>query len=108
MTVPYPAPVEAQMQRYYPSLSEKDRRRYAAIEAVKLEYGGQAYVRRLLGCHHDTLALGLAELNDTPPWNRSGFANRAGGATIRIGHPSWPRRGLVAGAGAPYGGVSDG
>mgnify|MGYP006166160097 CR=1 FL=1 len=36
MTVPYPAPVEAQMQRYYPSLSEKDRRRYAAIEAVKM------------------------------------------------------------------------
>jgi len=65
MTVPYPAPVEAQMQRYYQSLSEKDRRRYAAIEAVKLGYGGQAYVRRLLGCHHDTLALGLAELNDT-------------------------------------------
>ena len=65
MTVPYPAPVEAQMQRYYPSLSEKDCRRYAAIEAVKLGYGGQAYIRRRLGCHHATLALGLAELNDT-------------------------------------------
>lgn len=36
MIIPYPASVEAQMQRYYQSLSEKDRRRYAAIEAVKL------------------------------------------------------------------------
>jgi hypothetical protein len=61
---PYPAPIEAQMQRYYQSLSEKDCRRYAAIEAVKLGYGGQAYIRRLFGCHHETLALGLAELED--------------------------------------------
>ena len=61
---PYPAQIEAQMQRYYQSLSEKDRRRYAAIEAVKLGYGGQVYIRRLFGCHHATLALGLAELED--------------------------------------------
>jgi hypothetical protein len=61
---PYPAPIEAQMQRYYQSLSEKDRRRYAAIEAVKLGYGGQVYIRRLFGCHHETLALGFAELED--------------------------------------------
>ena len=64
MIQPYPAEIEAQMQRYYQSLSEKDRRRYAAIEAVKLGYGGQIYIRRLLGCHHETLALGLAELQD--------------------------------------------
>ncbi len=61
---PYPASIEAQMQRYYQSLSEKDRRRYAAIEAIKLGYGGQACIRQLLGCHHETLALGMAELND--------------------------------------------
>lgn len=61
---PYPAPIEAQMQRYYQSLSEKDRRRYAAIEAIKLGYGGQAYIRQLFGCHHETLALGMAELDD--------------------------------------------
>lgn len=50
----YSAEIEVQMERYYQSLSEKDRRRYAAIEAVKLGYGGQAYIRRLLGCHHET------------------------------------------------------
>jgi hypothetical protein len=60
----YPAAIEVQMQRYYQSLSEKDRRRYAAIEAVKLGYGGQAYIRRLLGCHHETLQLGMRELQD--------------------------------------------
>ena len=43
----YPAEIEVQMQNYYQSLSEKDRRRYAGIEAVKLGYGGQVYIRRL-------------------------------------------------------------
>ncbi len=60
----YPANIEAQMQRYYQSLSEKDRRRYAAIEAVKLGYGGQVYIRRLFGCDHETLQLGMRELQD--------------------------------------------
>lgn len=68
----YPAPIESQMQRYYQSLSEKEsfaarnrvRRRYAAIEAVKLGYGGQVYIRQLFGCHHETLQLGLRELQD--------------------------------------------
>jgi hypothetical protein len=60
----YGAAIEAQMQRYYQSLSEHDRRRYAAIEAVKLGYGGQSYIRRLFGCHHETLQQGMRELQD--------------------------------------------
>jgi hypothetical protein len=60
----YPAEIEIQMQRYYQSLSEKDRRRYAAIEAVKLGYGGLAYMSRLFGCHYETLQLGLSELQE--------------------------------------------
>lgn len=79
MISPYPAPIEAQMQRYYQSLSEKDRRRYAAIEAVKLGYGGQAYIRRLLGCHHETLVLGLAELNDTTALGQERIRQPGGG-----------------------------
>ena len=79
MKAPYHASVEAQMQRYYQSLSEKDRRRYAAIEAVKLGYGGQAYIRRLFGCHHETLALGLAELNDTTALEQERIRQPGGG-----------------------------
>ena len=36
----YSLEIEHTMQRYYHSLSEKDRRRYAAIEAIKLGHGG--------------------------------------------------------------------
>ena len=60
----YAPEIEVQMQRYYHSLSEKDRRRYAAMETVKLGYGGLAYISRLLGCHHQTLQLGQKELQD--------------------------------------------
>jgi hypothetical protein len=76
---PYPAVIEAQMQRYYQSLNEKDRRRYAAIEAVKLGYGGQAYIRRLFGCHHETLALGMAELEDETALNGERIRQVGGG-----------------------------
>ena len=76
---PYPAPIEAQMQRYYQSVSEKDRRRYAAIEAVKLGYGGQVYIRRLFGCHHETLALGLAELKDETVLEQERIRQSGGG-----------------------------
>lgn len=33
---PYPAEIEQRMRQYYHSLSEKDRRRFAAVEAIKL------------------------------------------------------------------------
>ena len=36
----YSVDVEAKMQRLFATLSEKDRRRYAGIEAAKLGHGG--------------------------------------------------------------------
>lgn len=36
----YESDIERKMQRLYATLSEKDRRRYAAIEAAKLGHGG--------------------------------------------------------------------
>ena len=60
----YPAEVEHQMQRFYTSLSEKDRRRYAAVEALKLGWGGKTYISQLLGCDDEAMQLGRQELND--------------------------------------------
>ena len=102
---PYPVALEGQMQRYYHSLSEKDRRRYAAIEAVKVRYGGQAYIRRLFGCHHQTLALAMAELETKRHSNRNGFAEWEGGrksAFEMIG-----RRSIFGRFGAAYGWFAD-
>ena len=44
----YSEEVEELMVKYYKSLSEKDRRHYAAIEAIKLGRGGTNYVSRVL------------------------------------------------------------
>lgn len=59
----YSADVEAKMKRLFGWLSEKDRRRYAAVEAAKLGHGGAEYVSRLLSCDPKTIRQGLADLD---------------------------------------------
>ena len=41
----YDKSIELKMQRLFATLSEKDRRRYAGIEAAELEHGGIDYGR---------------------------------------------------------------
>ena len=59
---PYTKEIEQQMQIFYKSLSEKDKRRYAAIEATKLGYGGVSYICRVLDCNNHTVTRGQEEL----------------------------------------------
>ena len=58
----YPEDIETKMRRLYGWLSEKDRRRYAAVEAAKLGHGGVEYVARLLSCDPKTIRQGLKDL----------------------------------------------
>ena len=58
----YTPEVERKMKRLFDSLKENDRRRYAAIEALKLGHGGIEYIAHALGCDPKTIRLGLAEL----------------------------------------------
>ena len=51
------------MLDFYNSLSEKDCRRYAAIEATKLGYGGVTYIRSILQCDDRTITRGMKDLN---------------------------------------------
>ena len=61
----YDANIETLMCRHYVSLSEKDRRHYAAIEAAKLDHGGVNYIANLFECCRQTVATGLEELKKT-------------------------------------------
>ena len=63
---PYSEEIERLMQTFYRTLSEKDRRRYAAIEAKKLGHGGITYVAQVLGCAQSTIANGIKELDAMP------------------------------------------
>lgn len=77
--LPYSPEVEQQMQRLYHSLSEKDRRRYAAIEALKLAWGGITYIRQLFGCDYYTIRSGMAELVDDSAMSMSEIRYSGGG-----------------------------
>lgn len=59
---PYTQNTEEKMLKFYKSLSEKDRRRYAAIEVEKLGYGGISYISRILHCSDNTIYRGQQEL----------------------------------------------
>jgi hypothetical protein len=64
--MPYNAEIEHSMRMFHDSLSEKDRRRYAAIEAAKLGHGGAAYISTLLGCDPKTIRQGQQDLDQLP------------------------------------------
>ena len=62
----YSPEIEHSMRMFHDSLSEKDRRRYAAIEAAKLGHGGTASISALLGCDPKTIRQGQQDLDRLP------------------------------------------
>jgi hypothetical protein len=50
------------MVALFRSLSERERRLYAAAEAIKLGRGGVAYLSQLLGCDPKTIRRGRREI----------------------------------------------
>jgi hypothetical protein len=62
MSPEYPQPVEEAMRYTFSTLNERQRRLFAATEALKLGRGGIAYIARLLDCHRRTIERGLDEL----------------------------------------------
>jgi hypothetical protein len=54
------AAVEKTLRDFYDTLSEKDRRRFAAVQARQLGHGGVTYLAKVLGCFaaHDQAGTG--------------------------------------------------
>lgn len=75
----YTAAVEGQMLRLYESLSEKDRRRYAAVEAVKLGHGGTQYIATLFHCDPETIRHGTCDLERLPADEAPARVRKKGG-----------------------------
>jgi len=72
MITPYEQEIENQMMAFFNTLSEKDKHRYAAIEVLKLPYGGRSYIRDLLNGSFPTIDIGIEELKN----NRLSDPNR--------------------------------
>lgn len=75
----YSASVEQKMVKLYDSLSEKDRRRYAAVEATRLEHGGVQYIAELFDCDPDTIRHGAEDLEQLPEDEAAGRVRKKGG-----------------------------
>ena len=75
----YTSDVEVIMRAFYETLSEKDRRRYAAVEARRLGHGGITYVARVFDCSERTIERGLVELAELPHDPAVGRIRRPGG-----------------------------
>jgi hypothetical protein len=74
----YSEQIENHMVNFYRSLSEKDRRRYAAVEAEKLGHGGLAYIAGLFGCKTDTIAVGRSDIAQLPEDPAAGRVRKKG------------------------------
>jgi len=89
MCFPYPTAIEQAMLLTYSSLNERQRRLYAANEALKLGHGGITYVTHLFGCHRKTVQRGLLDLRSSDPPLPANQARKKGVADIHA-CPSFP------------------
>lgn len=82
----YDSTTEERIQILYSLMKEDDRRRYAAVEALKIGYGGRAYIARLLGCSTMTIDAGISEIRALEKQKPEDRLPPAGGSrTRRIG-----------------------
>jgi hypothetical protein len=81
MERPYPPDVEQAMRAFFDSLPERQRRRYAAVESLKLGHGAVRYLARVLDCDEKTIRRGRRELGRPDPLSsgRSRKKGEAGG-----------------------------
>ena len=77
----YSPQVREHMKSFYDSLSEKDRRRYAAVEAEKIGHGGVEYVAALLGCDEKTIRQGRHDVEQLPEDPAFGRVRKKGGTS---------------------------
>ena len=76
----YPPRVCQHMKAFYDSLSEKDRRRYAAVEAEKLGHGGVEYISLVLDCDPQTIRHGSSDVEHLPEDEAAGRIRKKGGS----------------------------
>jgi hypothetical protein len=84
----YAADVEDRMRAFWQTLSERDRRRFAALEATKLGFGGVEYIAEVLGCATRTIERGADELGRLPIDPAGGRVRRPGAGRKKRSSPS--------------------
>ena len=84
----FDAATEKNIQDFFATLSEKDQRRFAALQARQLGFGGVKYVAEVLNCSRRTIERGLAELDDLTNDPAAGQVRRPGAGRKKRLHPT--------------------
>jgi hypothetical protein len=79
----YDTNIEQQMKTLYRSLNEKDRRAYAAVEAVKLGHGGVEFISTLFACDQKTIRRGREDINNPPELPAGRIRKKRGDETVQ-------------------------
>lgn len=69
---------EKRLRDFAATLSEKDRRRFAAIEAAQRGHGGMTYIASVLGISTRTIERGIQELDQLEDDPAAGRVRRPG------------------------------
>jgi hypothetical protein len=84
----YEPRIEERMRGFWQTLSEKDQRRLAALEAARLGHGGIEYIAGVLGCSRRTVERGMIELAQLPDDPAAGRVRRPGGGRKKRLNPT--------------------
>ncbi|MGE0375110.1 MAG: hypothetical protein AB7I48_19165 [Planctomycetaceae bacterium] len=79
--------IENRLREFAQTLSEKDRRRFAAIEALQRGFGGAVYIAGVLGCSTKTIERGIKELDQLPDDPAAGRVRRPGAGRKKRSQP---------------------
>jgi hypothetical protein len=84
----YEMEAEVAAKAFYATLSERDRRRYVAVEARRLGYGAVTYLAAVFECSERTIERGLRELDDLANDPAAGRVRRPGGGRKKESNPN--------------------
>lgn len=84
--------IEQSLREFAATLSEKDRRRFAAIEAKQRGHGGIRYVATVIGCSEKTIERGLVELDQLTDDPAAGRIRRPGAGRKKRSNRSQPKK----------------
>lgn len=84
MIIKFDLATELHMATFYKSLSEKDKRLYAAIESLKLPHGGITYISNVLNCNRNTISKGILELRNPDLIINNGIRKKGGGRKLSV------------------------
>jgi hypothetical protein len=82
--LPYTRDIEIFIKETYSQLSEREKRTYAAVEALKLSRGGKSYISKLIGCSRNTIIRGIEELKKPVEKNQNRIRGKGGGRKSAI------------------------